>query len=101
MYQHFPFFGPQKVTQIGIFGLKMNHLATLHQGLSRVKFFAVILVLAPEKSFHWFQICIFQVVSKGPFFKLQRSQRAALGFSKSVTKTKSNSLAYIGALGPC
>jgi hypothetical protein len=29
MYQHFPFQGPPKFTQIGIFGLKTNHLATL------------------------------------------------------------------------
>jgi hypothetical protein len=27
--QHFPIKGPQKFTQIGIFGLKTNHLATL------------------------------------------------------------------------
>jgi hypothetical protein len=27
--QHFPFKGPPKSTQIGIFGLKLNHLATL------------------------------------------------------------------------
>jgi hypothetical protein len=26
--QHFPFFGPPKCTQVGIFGLKINHLAT-------------------------------------------------------------------------
>jgi hypothetical protein len=96
MYQHFPFFGPQKVTQIGIFGLKMNHLATLHQGLSRVKIFVVILVLAPEKSFHWFQIFF-------RWFQKAHSSSSSVfrGFSKSVTKTKSNSLAYIGALGPC
>jgi hypothetical protein len=29
MYEHFPFKGPPKYTQIGIFGLKRNHLATL------------------------------------------------------------------------
>jgi hypothetical protein len=29
IYQHFPFSGPPKFTQIGIFGLKTNHLATL------------------------------------------------------------------------
>jgi hypothetical protein len=29
--QHFPFNGPPKHTQIGIFGLKINHLATLNQ----------------------------------------------------------------------
>jgi hypothetical protein len=28
-YQHFPFQGPPKYTQIRIFGLKINHLATL------------------------------------------------------------------------
>jgi hypothetical protein len=27
--QHFPFQGPTKGTQIGIFGMKINHLATL------------------------------------------------------------------------
>jgi hypothetical protein len=31
MYQNFPFQGPPKYTQIGIFGLKINHLATLCQ----------------------------------------------------------------------
>jgi hypothetical protein len=29
MYQHFPLQGPSKLTEIGIFGLKINHLATL------------------------------------------------------------------------
>jgi hypothetical protein len=29
IYQHFPFKGPPKFTQIGIFGLKIYHLATL------------------------------------------------------------------------
>jgi hypothetical protein len=29
IYQHFPFQGPPKFTQTGIFGLKINHLATL------------------------------------------------------------------------
>jgi hypothetical protein len=29
IYQHFPFQGTPKFTQIGIFGLKTNHLATL------------------------------------------------------------------------
>jgi hypothetical protein len=29
MYQYLPLQGPQKFTQIGIFGLKTNHLATL------------------------------------------------------------------------
>jgi hypothetical protein len=29
IYQHFPFKGPTKYTQIGILGLKINHLATL------------------------------------------------------------------------
>jgi hypothetical protein len=28
IYQDFPLQGPQKFTQIGIFGLKTNHLAT-------------------------------------------------------------------------
>jgi hypothetical protein len=29
IYQHFPISGPTKITLIGIFGLKINHLATL------------------------------------------------------------------------
>jgi hypothetical protein len=29
IYQHFRFQGPPNCTQIGIFGLKTNHLATL------------------------------------------------------------------------
>jgi hypothetical protein len=29
IYQHFPFQGPPKCTEIGIYGLKLNHLATL------------------------------------------------------------------------
>jgi hypothetical protein len=29
IYHHFPFQGPSKFTQTGIFGLKTNHLATL------------------------------------------------------------------------
>jgi hypothetical protein len=29
IYQHFPFQGPPNCTQIGIFGMKINHLATL------------------------------------------------------------------------
>jgi hypothetical protein len=29
IYQHFSFHGPPKYTRIGIFGLKINHLATL------------------------------------------------------------------------
>jgi hypothetical protein len=29
IYQHFPTWGPPEFTQIGIFGLKRNHLATL------------------------------------------------------------------------
>jgi hypothetical protein len=33
IYQHFPFQGPPKCTQIGIFGLKINHLATLVFGI--------------------------------------------------------------------
>jgi hypothetical protein len=31
MYQHFPLQDPSKFTQIGIFGLKMCHLATMLQ----------------------------------------------------------------------
>jgi hypothetical protein len=29
MYQHFPFLGPPKCTQIGIFGFEIYNLATL------------------------------------------------------------------------
>jgi hypothetical protein len=29
IFIHFPIYGPPKFTQIGIFGLKINHLATL------------------------------------------------------------------------
>jgi hypothetical protein len=29
VYYHFPFKGPQIYTQIGIFGMKINHMATL------------------------------------------------------------------------
>jgi hypothetical protein len=32
MYQHFAFQGPPKYSQIGIFGMKINHLATLMGG---------------------------------------------------------------------
>jgi hypothetical protein len=32
IYQHFSITGPTKFTQIGIFGLKRNHLATLVTG---------------------------------------------------------------------
>jgi hypothetical protein len=32
MYQPFPFQGPPKFSQIGIFGLKIYHLATLNSG---------------------------------------------------------------------
>jgi hypothetical protein len=31
--QHFPLLAPPKYTQIGIFGLKINHLATLSSGM--------------------------------------------------------------------
>jgi hypothetical protein len=31
IYQHLPFKGPSKFTQIGIYGLKTNHLATLNR----------------------------------------------------------------------
>jgi hypothetical protein len=33
VYQHFPLQDPPKFTQIGIFGLKTNHLATLRNTL--------------------------------------------------------------------
>jgi hypothetical protein len=29
IYRHYPFQGPPKIIQIGIFGSKINHLATL------------------------------------------------------------------------
>jgi hypothetical protein len=34
-YQHFPYQGPPKYTQIGICGLKINHLATLVSTVAR------------------------------------------------------------------
>jgi hypothetical protein len=37
IYQDFPWQDPPKFTQIEIFGLKTNHLATLHWGLWRVR----------------------------------------------------------------
>jgi hypothetical protein len=40
MYQHFPFQGAPKYTQIGIFGLKINHLATLARTPTQKKFLA-------------------------------------------------------------
>jgi hypothetical protein len=33
VHQHFPISGPPKFTQIGILGLKRNHLATLHSSV--------------------------------------------------------------------
>jgi hypothetical protein len=36
MYQHFPFQCPPKLTQIGIFGIKRYHLATLIPSLSQL-----------------------------------------------------------------
>jgi hypothetical protein len=33
IYQHLPLQDPPKFTQIGIFGLKINHLATLYLGM--------------------------------------------------------------------
>jgi hypothetical protein len=38
IYQHFPLQDPPKFTQIGIFGLKTNHLATLCERGSERKF---------------------------------------------------------------
>jgi hypothetical protein len=38
IYQHLPLQNPQKFTQIWIFGLKTNHLATLVCGLPPVYF---------------------------------------------------------------
>jgi hypothetical protein len=40
-YQHFPFQGPPKFTQIAIFGLKINHLATLLR-VSALQFFGTV-----------------------------------------------------------
>jgi hypothetical protein len=36
IYQHFQSQGPPKFTQSGIFGLKINHLATLHDQIGRI-----------------------------------------------------------------
>jgi hypothetical protein len=35
MYQYFRIYGPPKLTQIGIFGWKINHLATLVPELAK------------------------------------------------------------------
>jgi hypothetical protein len=35
--KHFPFQGPPKFISIGIFGVKINHLATLHSGTGTVR----------------------------------------------------------------
>jgi hypothetical protein len=43
MYQHVPFYGPPKFNQIGIFGLKANHLATRIISPEPRKSFATIL----------------------------------------------------------
>jgi hypothetical protein len=48
MYQQLPFEGPLKFTQIGIFGLKTNHLATLQNGWQAFLRWRVI-------SGHWLQ----------------------------------------------
>jgi hypothetical protein len=37
IYQHFPILGPPKFIQIGIFGLKINHLATLRSFTGKQK----------------------------------------------------------------
>jgi hypothetical protein len=48
IYQHFPIYGPPKFTQIRIFGLKRNHLATLHRMPERSK--TRILLSATEET---------------------------------------------------
>jgi hypothetical protein len=57
MYQHFPFQGAPKCTKIGIFGTKINHLAT--QVISTVR-----LVPPINQSFHHQTI---QTISKQSF----------------------------------
>jgi hypothetical protein len=37
MKQHFQFQGPPKFTQTGIFGSKINHLATLRQSILAIR----------------------------------------------------------------
>jgi hypothetical protein len=37
IYQHFPFQGPPKYTQIGILGMKIYHLATLFQMMPKLE----------------------------------------------------------------
>jgi hypothetical protein len=44
IYQHFPFKGPPKFTQSGIFGLKTYHLATLME----IIFCAFLMELCPQ-----------------------------------------------------
>jgi hypothetical protein len=36
IFQHFPFHGPLKFTQIAIFGMKIFHLATLQKNVAVV-----------------------------------------------------------------
>jgi hypothetical protein len=41
IYQHFPFQGPPKCIQMGIFGMKINHLATLSHWSIDGRFFSI------------------------------------------------------------
>jgi hypothetical protein len=59
IYQHFTFQGPPKYTQIAIFGLKRNHLATLNLGtltkkpdLTQLNLMYVGYPLTPEEGGH-------------------------------------------------
>jgi hypothetical protein len=51
MYQHLPLQEPPKFTQIGIFGLKINHLATLTWRQSLRKRIAVVKTWSELNSF--------------------------------------------------
>jgi hypothetical protein len=55
IYQHLPIADPPKFTQIWIFGLKTNHLATLSfvgEGLLRINALSILL-LSITKGFHF------------------------------------------------
>jgi hypothetical protein len=69
IYQHLPFKGPPKFTQVGIFGLKTNHLATLTHKNNNKKLFHGL----RDVSFHRSPnaVAIVRLVG-GKFFQLFR-----------------------------
>jgi hypothetical protein len=50
IYQHLPLQDPPKCSQIWIFGLKTNHLATLSPGHEKVKKQMKKIILPPAKT---------------------------------------------------